>query len=956
MKSYLFNLNFNPLSKLYNYLNLRNFFGNTSDQKAETSINSIDIKDNENNFSDFCIIEKEYNLLDIFKSYINDISPPIDILNNINEISDDELLKIIYDYQEKEINNYNHRELIVKNYLCENVMDFSYNKFIQQNLEITSDFRYFSIIFVFAYGDIRIWKIYDKIFPHICKFYSLANVIGLHKSVLLEFKNIEKILEWIAIIPCYQFPLFLNEINSMDYIKYFILDCNGKHQHKENYLKSFYKYKGVFTNHKELINILININKNYKLPTFNYDLEHKEKYVKYEIKKSEKLDTKIENDLRKYYEDLYFVSYNNLNYGKFCILNQLLLKEYFKSKTIAENKEKDNKIYKLFTDFIDTKNLSKDKRKTAVKEFIPKLYLVFYYYLSYLYSNPFTMKINNVKKCFEISIKESELYTSIGNIINECYEKINKSQSIINEKIVNKFHELLIKFTYLKEKNINFCQYLEYLSDFDFCLVLFLFYIDEKKDIKSNLYNYYTFYDRRINNMILYKENDEFINKKKSKELTSNESLIIKYSKYFKIRNLLVIYKDKNFLNFVKSIPLPYNIKYIERENLDDFFINKLYDVRDENNFRVMAFYVLIEIENYYELHQIFEFYINSFGLSLVFIVFYSDNSLISKELKKILPGIFVNSKKSIYEYFNDIETKYIPNFLDSMEDIKNEMKKIDKEYLFKSTKYSCEEADNGWELMNNLNLKNITEQCYIIKKGPFVAPVDFLYGIYELYKENNILDILLEKYIKFFFPFSCNEEEKLLITFVKQIIYCYTCEDEIKEKSFYRIMNNDLRSGEINRIKRYICLIYSIKYLILNFQISTYDDTPIFRGTQLTEEKINNMIVGNKIFNACFCSFSKNEDVAINFIKDSLGKRNVLLISYNNKKNNVDLHKEKMSRYLDEEEVLILPFSCFEILEIVRNFFDEKNKINYNIIKLKYIEENLIDDEIVNLKLYDKF
>ena len=67
-------------------------------------------------------------------------------------------------------------------------------------------------------------------------------------------------------------------------------------------------------------------------------------------------------------------------------------------------------------------------------------------------------------------------------------------------------------------------------------------------------------------------------------------------------------------------------------------------------------------------------------------------------------------------------------------------------------------------------------------------------------------------------------------------------------------------------------------------------------------------------------------------------------------------LFREKISSYLDEEEVLILPFSCFQILEIIRNFFDEEKKINYNIIKIKYIEQNLIDDQIINLKLYDKF
>ena len=957
MKSFSFNLNFNSFSKIFNYLNLKNYFGNTSEQKdskTETKINTIDIKDDENNFSDFCIFEKEYNLLDIFKSYINDISPPINIFNDINEISeisDEELLKIIYDYQEKEINNYKYRENIVKNYLCENVIDFSYKKFIQQNLEITQDFRYFSIIFVFAYGDIHIWKIYNDIFPYICKFFSSANVIGSYKNSLLELKNLDKILEWIAIIPCYQFPLFLNEINSMDYIKYFILDCNGKHQHKEEYLKSFYKYKGVFTNHKELINILININKNYKLPKFNYDLEPKEKYIKYDIIKSKKLKTKIENDLRKIYEDFYFIINNN-TYFKNDILNQLILKEYFESKRIAKNKDKDNKTYKLFLDFIDARNLSKDKRKMALEEFIPKLYLVFYYYLSYLYSNPFVMKIKDVKKYIEISIKESELKISIGNIINECYEKINKNQSILNEKIVRKFHELLIKFISLKQKNINFYQYFEYLSDFDFCLVLFLYYLDEKNENKDKNYCYYSLFDNRINIMNFYKENDEFINKKKSKELTLNESLLIKFSKYIKIQNLLVIYKEKNFLNFVKSIPLPYNIKYIERENLDDFFDNKIYDIRDENNFRVMKFYVLIEIEIYNELNQLFEFYINSLGLSLVFIVFYSNNSLISKKLKKNLAGIFVNSKVSISEYFNDIKTKYMPTILLYLFDLKNELENIDKKFLFKLNQYACDDENNGWELMNSLNLKSIAEQCYIFKKGSVISALDFCYAIYELYKENDILDLFSEKYAKFFFPFSCLEEKNLITTYVKQVIYCYTCDEGAE--SFYKMMNNDLKSGEMIRIKRYICLIYSIKQLILNYQLTTYDDIPIFRGTNLVEEQINNMIVGDKIFNSCFCSFSKRKEIAVKFIMEH--GRNVLLISYNNKKNNIDLFREKISSYLDEEEVLILPFSCFQILEIIRNFFDEEKKINYNIIKIKYIEQNLIDDQIINLKLYDKF
>ena len=99
---------------------------------------------------------------------------------------------------------------------------------------------------------------------------------------------------------------------------------------------------------------------------------------------------------------------------------------------------------------------------------------------------------------------------------------------------------------------------------------------------------------------------------------------------------------------------------------------------------------------------------------------------------------------------------------------------------------------------------------------------------MYELYKEKDGLELYFKKYSKYLGIISCLEEQLNSFTLVKQVIYVYTREEEKNRSglplSFYSLINNDLRSGELKKIERYIPLIYIIKEAIFNQTISSYD------------------------------------------------------------------------------------------------------------------------------------
>jgi len=508
---------------------------------------------------------------------------------------------------------------------------------------------------------------YSKLFLNCCKILNSSTIndnINQQKC-LKHINTLKDSLEWIYIIPCFEFPILKKELFKASQVNSFIIHCHGKHNHNDEYFKSFIKYKGTFHNHNELIEILNDINKKYKCPKFNYELENKDKYKIYNFSLNSDIRSNIESKFRSIYEKSYYcldVSLHTYNKS-----NHLILKAYFFYKDIYENKIKlNNNEINCFLNFLKIdNNISLEQKYNLCNEFIPKLFLVFYYYLSYNYSNPFKMPINevqnNISKACDNNNDKNKIYISIGEIIDKCYQKIINNESILNEQIINTFHKLLIQLIILEDGNYKIYQYIESLSDFDFCLEYIfdiLLNLDEENKKLIEIFAALHSNDRRMTMAIYYTEVSEYNESKNLENTELNEQQIEDWTEGLKIKNILIIYNDNDFYNKIKSINLPYRTKFLKPKELDEFFEDR---EQDDKFRRIMKYYVIIDIKTGDELYNTLNYYIHIFGLSLVFIFLRESNSLIPKILSfgKKLSCICVSSTKAIEDYFYDLQNVY---------------------------------------------------------------------------------------------------------------------------------------------------------------------------------------------------------------------------------------------------------------------------------------------------------
>ena len=196
-------------------------------------------------------------------------------------------------------------------------------------------------------------------------------------------------------------------------------------------------------------------------------------------------------------------------------INHLLIKAYFHYKQIEERKIKlEPKDILSYIKYIDMKpELPLTEKIILCIKFIPKFYLVIYYYISYIYSIPFKYKVNNIDTSIDYSKNIKEIYIKIGDIINDLYKRILNDECIINEKLINEFHSLLIKLVIIRYRNIDFYQYKEYLSDFDFCINIIL--DNNENKIESDIFYSLEEMDRRW----LFLSHYKYINKYNKKNI-----------------------------------------------------------------------------------------------------------------------------------------------------------------------------------------------------------------------------------------------------------------------------------------------------------------------------------------------------------------------------------------------------------------------------------------------------
>ena len=296
---------------------------------------------------------------------------------------------------------------------------------------------------------------------------------------------------------------------------------------------------------------------------------------------------------------------------------------------------------------------------------------------------------------------------------------------------------------------------------------------------------------------------------------------------------------------------------------------------------------------------------------------------------------IFTYSEKDILNYYYDslIRLKDIGFILFDISEISENIKF--KFPTISETQY-INEHDNGWEM-----IKDINSNIFNLANGEIILGYNncakFIRGIYRVYKENNCLDLFFTDYANYFGSEYLVEQTTSLLTIVKMILYAYTIEEkQRKEKSFYSLINNDLRSGNPKKICRYLPMINNIYRLIQKNHLKSFNGD-VYRAAYFKKELIEEIKSGKKMFNVSLWSSSKQKKVAKKFLFRY--KKNILIHTHVKGISNIDIHLENLSRYPKEEEILILPFCCFEVKSFTK--VREENHEYYELELIFCQEEN---------------
>ena len=218
-----------------------------------------------------------------------------------------------------------------------------------------------------------------------------------------------------------------------------------------------------------------------------------------------------------------------------------------------------------------------------------------------------------------------------------------------------------------------------------------------------------------------------------------------------------------------------------------------------------------------------------------------------------------------------------------------------------------------------------------------FKEPEEKHCKIFDKYLIDNYGDIMKEL-ISQIYNVSCPISLR-----IKYWLRAYTLETK-----FYKDMNANLMKDNIKPYIPYIQLLYSGS-MINNFTFSYTNK--LYRGALIKKEEINNLIKhkkkienpdnpGGLIYSKAFMSFSLDKKVAIDFMQKKNPTEKEVRVLYiltiekeliESNTTNADLRN--ISFYENEREILLFPFSVYEIN-------DEQKEDNYYIIFLNNLEK----------------
>ena len=561
--------------------------------------------------------------------------------------------------------------------------------------------------------------------------------------------------------------------------------------------------------------------------------------------------------------------------------------------------------------------------------------------------------------------KTEEIILKIAECCNFLVSKMYEGKCIFLEEKLKILQIKIIEY-YILNRNvkINYYQILFFFKDMDFCLKFFLYllqliYPNEKflNIVKSFLE---VSIDRRINSFLNYESSNlpDFISQ--FREL--NEKDIETINNSLKIKNSIII-GEKSFHNFIKSLKLPTTEYFLKIDDLNNFCSDCRKLRKVNNKYAINKYFMILEYKNFNEYYKSINLLSCTYGLFFMLII-YIDNEkkvLINKNLingKSLIPIIICFSKEDLKNYYSDND-KIQCNFFLTYKLQKMMKENIDNKLEGKLPviKTNKDERDNGWEMVKEID-ENFFKNLYIINVGFHWILNNTINSLYELYKEKNNLDLYLKYYCNYFgvslYPETIYNEG----TFMKFFIYAYILDEGSKDKSFYSILNDTLRSGDYEKIKMFIEIFSKLLELIKFKAIMSYKGK-VYRASYFKDDLLKQIKVGKKMINAALWSCTKDENVAIDFFKKY--KKNVIINTYLEGDFNIDIHEEKLSQFPSEKEVLVLPFCTFEVkcFEKINDtnigeFYKLELKLlnksnNHNLESVKEVNYNY-DDELDNL------
>lgn len=330
-------------------------------------------------------------------------------------------------------------------------------------------------------------------------------------------------------------------------------------------------------------------------------------------------------------------------------------------------------------------------------------------------------------------------------------------------------------------------------------------------------------------------------------------------------------------------------------------------------------------------------------------VIIYTPNSLsceIAKSMFKykwIITTLYAERFEDIADYVSDTEiniSKEMMYYGKVYSDFAKTMKSIEGKGDEELSRPDNVEYDAGFEIMTEINSGVFSQLVEELSLGTKLIGSLHFY-MWKKFKEQGKQDVYWSSYAPLF-GITPKTMNILDVNFGKNILRAYTLQ---VKPPFYYMLNDAFRGGNPEKIAKfrgfYVMLHDLIKKGILKFYAGC-----VFRGTFFNPKVLASIKPGQQFFSTCFTSTSKSPYVARDFARKT--SRNVLLeIELDpNGHSNVDIHREGVSIYPEEQEVLLLPFTSFVIQSLTQ---EEK-------LTVIHMKEVLQEIDVAKLKGIDYY